>query len=70
MSDEQEWERRIEQGKCRFLVPTYTIKNHYYDPDAPYFVAGWYLSGGQLAKIVLTEHALSGRFNGANDPPK
>ena len=41
MTNQEEWDKREEKSKRRFLVPTYTIKNQY---DKTILVAAYYIS--------------------------
>lgn len=53
MTYDEEWEIRIARGRERFLVPTYTIKDQYQDPDSPYFCAAYYVDGERQAGIAI-----------------
>lgn len=43
--DEKEWADKIRKGRRRFCCPTFVIKDHYNDPNAPYFVSAGYIGG-------------------------
>jgi len=55
MTEEEEWKQREEDGKNRFLVPTYTIKDQYSSPDAPFFCAAHYVNAQSTGGISLDE---------------
>jgi len=42
--EQKEWADRIRKGR-RFCYPTFVIKDHYNDPDAPYFASAGYIGG-------------------------
>jgi hypothetical protein len=55
MSDVDEWKQRELDAKRRFLVPTYTIKDQYSSPDAPFFCPAYYVDGETFGGISLDE---------------
>jgi hypothetical protein len=64
MTNEEEWAARIARAKYRFFCPTYVIHNQYTDPNSPYFAPGYYLDGGELAKLITTPRKQNGLFDG------
>ena len=58
-SNEQEWEQRIQRGRDRFLVPTYTIKDHFRQPDVPFLVPSYNI-GAPTFQRVLVDQAFEG----------
>jgi hypothetical protein len=53
VTEEEEWKQREEDARSRFLVPTYTIKDQYSSPDAPFFVASYYINGKRTGGIAI-----------------
>lgn len=62
---DQDFEKGVEKARERFYCPTYTIKDQYNDPDAPYFVAAYYISARSIGALPIARvHA---RVGGGND---
>jgi hypothetical protein len=60
-TSDEEFERNVERARERFSCPIYVLKDQYRDPDAPYFVAAYYISAkGTGGLPILQAHAKVG----------
>lgn len=59
---EKKLEADLVKARLRFGCPTWTIKDQYNDPDAPYFVSAFFLSGGQFVRLISPASDSNGGF--------
>lgn len=57
---DEDFEKGVERARERFNCPTYVIKDQYRDPDAPYFVASYYISAKSTGGPITQAHAKVG----------
>lgn len=55
MTEAEEWRIKEERGRRRFLVQTYTIKDRFYQPGAPFFVVAGYIDADAFGGISLDQ---------------